>query len=271
MVQELKIFCIPFKTEYNDSPYLQILEQYGLNGCSKIITLSCIAGLEAWEDAGFQIPERESAVDYETGIIIGSGIGSADIFGERIVPLTNEKQIKKLRSTIVEHSMLSGPSANLAGILGLGNQITFNSSACSTGTEAILMSFERIRSGQAISMIAGAADTYSPYCWSGFDSMRVLTRKYNEEPEKGSRPMSESASGFVPGAGAGIIILEEYETAIKRNAKIYGEIVGGHINAGGQRSGGTMSAPNSEGVIRCIKNAMKDACIETNRLHFRSS
>lgn len=253
------------------SVYNNYIEKYGLSDASSIIIYGIIAALEAWEDAGLDIPEYDdNKVDYDTGCIIGSGIGPADIFGNKITPLTNSGNIKRLRSTIVEHSMLSGASANLAGILAIGNKVSMNSSACSTGTESVIEGYERIKEGKAKRMIVGGSEAYSTFGWAGFDSMRVLTREYNDDPEKGSRPMSKNASGFVPGAGAGILILEELDTAINRNAKIYGEIVGGHINCGGQRNNGTMSAPNSVGVKICIKEAVKDANIDSNEIDFIS-
>jgi len=250
-----------------NSIYQSYIEKYHLETASLMVQWAIIAALEAWEDAKLTIPEYNSTeTDYNTGIIIGSGIGSVDIFAEKIIPLTDQGNSKKLRSTIIEHSMLSAPGANLAGVLAVGNQVSFNSSACSTGTEAIILGSERIKYGKAKRMIVGGVDIYSPYCWSGFDAMRVLNRKGNNEPEKASRPMSASASGFVPGAGAGVLILEEMQQAVNRGAKIYGEIVGGYINCGGQRNGGTMTAPNSEGVVACIKGALADAQVEANQI-----
>jgi 3-oxoacyl-(acyl-carrier-protein) synthase len=157
--------------------------------------------------------------------------------------------------------MASGISAYLGGILGLGNQTTTNSSACTTGAEAILMGFERIQIGKSKRMLVGSCSGHSPYLWGGFDAMRVMTYKHNETPEKGSRPMSASASGFVPGSGAGALVLESLESALERGATIYAEVLGGNINAGGQRNGGTMTSPNSVAVQHCIVNAIKDAGI----------
>ena len=257
--------------DYTDSKYNFYLNRYNLTDSSNLIRLSIIAGLEAWENAGLNIPEfGESDTDFNTGIIIGSGIGSVDIFGERIIPQTNLGEIKRLRSTIVEHSMLSGPGSNLAGILACGNQVSFNSSACSTGVEAIVMGSDRIKSGKAKRMIVGGVDVYSPYAWSGFDAMRVLNRKNNDDPEKGSRPMSFSASGFVPGAGAGVLILENRELALQRNATILCEIAGEFVNCGGQRNGGTMTAPNSQGVIQCIQSALETGNIKPEQIDFIS-
>jgi 3-oxoacyl-(acyl-carrier-protein) synthase len=157
--------------------------------------------------------------------------------------------------------MASGISAYLGGILGFGNQVTTNSSACTTGTEALLLGFERIQNGKAKRMLVGSSSDSSLYTWGGFDAMRVMSYKHNEMPEKGSRPMSETASGFVPGSGAGALVLESLESALERKAPIYAEVLGGNINSGGQRNGGTLTAPNSEAVQKCITDAILDAGI----------
>jgi 3-oxoacyl-(acyl-carrier-protein) synthase len=94
----------------------------------------------------------------------------------------------------------------------------------------------------------------------------VCTFKHNDAPEQGSRPMSASASGFVPGSGAGALVLEDLETALARGARIYAEVLGGNINSGGQRGLGTMTAPNPMAVQRCIKNAIANAGIHANEI-----
>jgi 3-oxoacyl-(acyl-carrier-protein) synthase len=96
--------------------------------------------------------------------------------------------------------------------------------------------------------------------------MRVCTFKHNNTPEKGSRPMSATASGFVPGSGAGALIVEDLETALHRGAKIYAEILGGNVNSGGQRGEGTMTAPNSVAVQKCIVDAIANAGISANEI-----
>ena len=159
--------------------------------------------------------------------------------------------------------MVSGVSAYLGGILGLGNQVTTNSSACTTGTEAIMMGYDRIMTGGAQRMLVGSCSDDGAYLWGGFDALRVLTSKHNETPTKGSRPMSATASGFVPGGGAGALVLESLESALKRKATIYAELLGGHINSGGQRQGGSMTAPNDEAVKKCITRAVEQAGITT--------
>lgn len=226
------------------------------------IKFAGIAAIDAWRDAGFELPAEDSTeVDWDTGAIVGTGVGGIDTIGAKVVPLTDAGKCRRLGSTAVEQVMSSGVSAKIGGLLALGNQVSTNSSACSTGTEAIISAVSRIRSGVAVRMLAGGAEGASRYIWSGFDAMRVLNRTRNDEPEKASRPMSASAAGFVPGSGSGILLLERLDSALERGARIYAEVIGGAINCGGQRMGGSMTAPNPVGVQRCIRDALKNAGI----------
>ena len=219
-----------------------------------------LAAVEAWTDAGFELPDRDDdRVQWDAGAILGTGIGGMDVIASKVVPLTDAGKVRRLGSTVVEQVMSSGISARISGQLALGNQVTSNSSACSTGTEAVAMGLERIRRGLADRMLCGGAEAASHHIWAGFDSMRFLCRDFNDEPEKASRPMSASAGGFVPGAGAGVLLLEELDSAEARGARIYAEVLGAGVNCGGHRSGGSMTAPNPEGVRRCIRLALDDA------------
>ena len=226
-----------------------------------------LAALEAWKDAGLERPPHDSEeVDWDTGAILGTGIGGMDTIAEKVVPLTDAKKIRRMGSTCVEQVMASGISARLSGQLALGNQVTTNSSACSTGTEALAMGMERIRAGLADRMLCGGAEAASHYIWSGFDSMRVLNRGSNDEPEKASRPLSASAGGFIPGSGSGVVLLESLESALARGATIRAEVAGGGVNCGGHRMGGSMTAPNPTSVQRCIAEALADAGVDPSEV-----
>jgi 3-oxoacyl-(acyl-carrier-protein) synthase len=221
---------------------------------------SSLAAIEAWEDAGLVRPAADSdEVDWRSGAILGTGIGGMDTIAEKVVPLTNAAKVRRMGSTCVEQVMASGISARISGQLALGNQVTTNSSACSTGTEALGMGLERIRAGLADRMLCGGAEAASHYIWSGFDAMRVLNRNSNDEPEKASRPLSASAGGFIPGSGAGVVLIESLESALERGARIHAELAGAGINCGGHRMGGSMTAPNPTSVQRCIGEALADA------------
>lgn len=252
---------IPEISEEKKSQYFTDLQLRNFN--SSGILYGCMAGIDAWKDAGLSIDDEN--VDFNSGTIFGTGTSGVEKFREAIYKL-DDKKVKRLGSTVVAQTMASGVSAYLGGMLGLGNQVSTNSSACSTGTEAILMGYERIKNGNAKRMLVGSCSDHGPYLWGGFDAMRVMTYKHNESPEQGSRPMSASASGFVPGSGAGALLLESLESALERNARIYAEVLGGAINSGGQRNGGSMTAPNSVAVQKCIKDAIRDADIYANEI-----
>ncbi|MCM4158877.1 beta-ketoacyl-[acyl-carrier-protein] synthase family protein [Antarcticibacterium flavum] len=237
--------------------YFTPLQLRGLN--SSGIIYGVIAGMDAWKDAALE-PSPEGEVLYDSGIIFGTGILGVDKFREAI-HLIDAGKTRRLGSTSVIQTMASGISAYLGGILGCGNQVTTNSSACTTGTEAVLMAYERIKAGKAKRMLAGSCGDHGPYVWGGFDAMRILPGKYNLDPQIASRPMSASATGFVPGSGAGALVLEDYDLAIERGAKIYAEVLGGEMNSGGQRAGGSMTAANSEAVQRCITAALQNSGI----------
>jgi 3-oxoacyl-[acyl-carrier-protein] synthase I len=253
--------------DINRSKYDQVLSPYNVLGYSSAIDYSLLAGLEAWEDAGFLIPENyNSSTDYNTGCILGSTIGTADIWSEVIIPMVDQRKHMRMGSYAFERISSNSPPALLSGILGIGNQNTSNSSACSSGLESIIMGYDRIKSGKAIRMLVGGVEGFSLNFWATMDAMRIINTKSNENPALASRPLSASASGFVPAAGAGILHIEEYESAINRKARIYGEIIGGNTNGGGQRNGGTMTASNPEGVVFCITNTLKEANISVDKI-----
>lgn len=253
---------IPQVSEELKQQYLSPLQLKNFN--SNGILYGCMAGIDAWKDAGLSINEN-SAPDWDSGTVFGTGSSSVEKLRESFYKV-DAGNVKALGSTAVSQTMASGISAYISGILGLGNLVTTNSSACCTGTEAIIMGFERIQSGKAKRMLVGGCSDDGPYLWGGFDAMKVMTYKHNNAPEKASRPMSAAANGFVPGSGAGALLLESLSSATERGAKIYGEIAGGAMNAGGQRGTGSMTAPNNEAVQRCIKDAIKNAAINADEI-----
>lgn len=238
--------------------YFTPLERRGLNATG--IVYGVIAGMDAWTDAGLEKNGGEEP-SWDRGVLFGTGILGVDKFREAI-HLIDEGNVRRLGSTSVIQTMASGISAYLGGLLGCGNQVSTNSAACTTGTEGIIMAFDRISQGKAEIMLTGSCSDSGPYVWGGFDAMRILPRDYNDNPTKASRPMSASASGFIPGSGAGALVLESLENAQKRGAKIYAEVLGGQINSGGQLGEGSMTAPNSRAVQRCIRNAIHNAGIQ---------
>ncbi|RME97550.1 MAG: beta-ketoacyl-[acyl-carrier-protein] synthase family protein, partial [Bacteroidetes bacterium] len=149
------------------------------NFVSSGILYGCIAGIDAWEDAGLA-RERDTA-DYDSGTVFGIGNSGVDKMREAAY-LVDSGKVKRLGSTTVPQIMASGVSAYLGGMLGLGNTVTTNSSACTTGTESILMAYEHVAQGYAERMLAGSASDSGPYLWGGFDAMRVTNSRSNADP-----------------------------------------------------------------------------------------
>ena len=239
--------------------YLSEVTLHGLKGST--IGYAIKAAADAWIDAGNGLDHEE--ILWETGCVFGNSVADTNAM-KRVIALVDAKQARKLGSRMVEQLMNSGTTAYISGLLGLGNRVITNSAACATGSQAVLMGYEYIKHGIAKRMVVGSNEFIDPYIFGAFDSMHILSRKFNDVPEQASRPMSATAGGFVPGSGAGALILEDLEFALARNAVIYAEILGGQTNSGGQRAGGSMTAQNSAGVINCIQGALVNANVTGN-------
>lgn len=236
------------------------ISEVSFNGLKAIgIGYGVKAALDAWMDAGNIIDT--DLPRWETGCVFGNSVGETEVV-KTVIDRVNAKESKKLGSRVVEQIMNSGVTAYISGRLGLGARVLTNSSACATGTQAILMGYEYIKHGMAKRMLVGSTEHVDSYIFGTFDSMRILARKFNHFPEQASRPMSATACGFVPGSGAGALVLEDLDFALERNATIYAEIAGGAMNSGGQRSGGSMTAPGAIGIVKCIGEALRNANID---------
>lgn len=241
--------------------YISEVTFHGLKGTN--IGYGLAAALDAWADSGMSYETDEPR--WETGCVFGNSIADTEAM-KNVITRVDNKEAKKLGSRVVEQAMNSGVTSYISGRLGLGNKVITNSAACATGTQAILMGYEYIKHGYAKRMLVGSAEHVDTYVYGAFDSMRVLSRKFNDQPEKASRPMSVTAGGFVPGSGAGALVLEDLDFALERNAHIYAEVLGGSSNSGGQRQGGTMTAANSTGVLRCIDEAMGNSGVNAQQI-----
>lgn len=254
----------PLTDEYINS---LLPEYFSKKLSNKAIIYASLSGIEAWKDAGLQVHSDNR--DPESGIVFGAGNLGFDSLREPqeyyAYPV-DRGEPRKLGSRSISEAMNSGAAAYLNNLLGLGNRVTSNSSACTTGSESIFLGYEHIKSGKAKRMICGSTEGDGRYIWGAFDAMRVLCADSNDNPVFGSRPMSDSSSGFVPGGGSGALVLETLESAQRRNAKIYAEILGGELNSGGQRNGGSMTAPNSEAVIACIKSAVTQSKVNPEEI-----
>jgi 3-oxoacyl-(acyl-carrier-protein) synthase len=265
LYEELHMSChVAGQPEFiwdNLKDYLSEVSLHGLKGTN--IAYGITAALDAWSDAGLDRETMEPR--WETGCVFGNSAPDSEAT-KNVIAKVDAREAKKLGSRVVEQTMNSGVTSYVSGRLGLGNKVVTNSSACATGTQAILMGYEYIKYGFADRMLVGSSEYIDTYIFGTFDAMRVLSRKFNDQPERASRPMSATAGGFVPGSGAAALILEDLDVALARGARIYAEVLGGSNNSGGQRGGGTMTAPNSAGVARCIDDALKNSNVNPDQI-----
>ncbi len=265
LYEELKFSCqVAGKPDFvledlKTKNYISEVVFHGLKGTN--IGYGLMAALDAWADAGLEYDTDEPR--WETGCIFGNSVSDTEAM-KNVITRVDNKEAKKLGSRVVEQAMNSGVTSYVSGRLGLANKVITNSAACATGTQAILMGYENIKDGYAKRMLVGSSEYVDTYVFGSFDSMRVLSRKFNDQPEKASRPMSLTAGGFVPGSGSAALILEDLEFALARGARIYAEVLGGSTNSGGQRTGGSMTAANPQGVIRCIEESVANSNISPN-------
>ena len=207
-----------------------------------------IAMKEAVKDSGLK--ENEVS-DVYTGMVMGSGGPSI----ENVIlaaDKTREKTPKKMGPFVVPRTMASTASATLAvpfKIKGVNYTI---SSACATSGHCIGNAMELIQLGKQKIIFAGGSDEIHFALTAMFDAMTALSSKYNDTPEKASRPYDKTRDGFVISGGGGVLVLEEYEYAKARGAKIYAEITG----YGATSDGYDMVAPSGEGAVRCMKMAL---------------
>ncbi len=222
---------------------------------------ACLAGYEAWYNSGLPFTPKNEDPDWDSGIIFGVGALAMDAFIGNKINILHSGNPRKIGPRVVEQTMNSGAVTYLNKMIGFGNIATANSSACTTGTEAVIMGYERIKTGKAKRMLCGSTESEGIYIWSAFEALRILCSDSNENPNKASRPLSSNPAGFVPGTGSGALVLESLDSAYKRGAKIYGEIVAGDVVSGGQRNGGSITANSPVATQRVMKSAMEEAGI----------
>ena len=206
------------------------------------------AAADAVADAGY-IPQTEEEQE-RAGVLIGSGIGGLQTI-EKTAILLNEQGPRRVSPFFIPSALI-----NLISEYGFKGPNHAVVTACATGTHAIGDAARIIKNNEADVMIAGGAEAaICPLGVAGFAQARALSTGYNETPELASRPWDKGRDGFVMGEGAGIVVLEEYEHAKKRGAKIYAEIVGYAMTGDAHH----ITAPGGGGGLRAMKAALKYA------------
>jgi 3-oxoacyl-[acyl-carrier-protein] synthase II len=215
-----------------------------------------IASREAWADAG-----SPDEIDKERlGVVIASGIGGVITLLDQFVNL-NEKGARGVSPHTVPMLMPNGPAANVGLELKAKAGVHTPVSACASGAEAIGYAFEMIRNNRADIIVTGGVEAaIHQLPMAGFAAMKALSTR-NEAPQKASRPYDLDRDGFVLGEGGGVLILEEYESAKARGAKIYCEVAGQGLTSDGYHI--AAPDPDGEGVQRAIKFALTAAGLST--------
>lgn len=218
------------------------------------------ASMDAWRDSGLDI-EKEDAT--RIGVIVSSGIGGLN----RIEETQTEylaKGPRRINPYFVPASLINLISGQVSIMLGLKGPSYAVVSACTTGLHSIGDAARLIEYGDSDIMIAGGAEsTVSPLGIGGFAAMRALSTR-NDDPTTASRPWDQDRDGFVLGEGAGVLVLEEYEHAVKRGARIYGEFVGYGMSSDAHH----ITAPDRDGPRRGILNAVRNAGINVDQIQY---
>ncbi|HYO12288.1 MAG TPA: beta-ketoacyl-ACP synthase II [Thermoanaerobaculia bacterium] len=210
----------------------------------------------ALEDAGLTIDDSNGD---RVGVVIGSGIGGLPLI-ESMHRILLEKGPDRVSPFFIPGLIVNMASGQVSIHYGARGPNTAPATACTTGAHAIGDAYRFIQHGDADAMIAGGAEAViTPLAVAGFCAMRALSHSFNHEPEKASRPWDARRDGFVMGEGSGIVILEELETARRRGAPIYAEVVGYGMSADAYH----ISAPHpqGDGAVRVMRTALDDAGI----------
>ncbi|OZI23368.1 beta-ketoacyl-[acyl-carrier-protein] synthase II [Bordetella genomosp. 9] len=208
------------------------------------------AGVQAWRDSGLEVTEANAE---RIGVIIGSGIGGLPRIEETQTDLL-ARGPRRISPFFVPGALINLISGQLSIMYGFKGPSYAVVSACTTGLHSIGDSARMIEYGDADVMVAGGAEsTVSPLGIGGFAAMRALSTR-NDDPATASRPWDRDRDGFVLGEGAGVVVLEEYEHARKRGARIYGEFVGYGMSSDAHH----ITAPDKDGPRRGVLNALRN-------------
>ena len=246
---------------FNPDQWMEPKEQRKVDD---FIIFAMSAATQALNDAGWhpKTPEEQNA----TGVLIGSGIGGLDGIAETAVTL-KERGPRRVSPFFIPGRLINlagGYVSILHGLKGPNHAVV---TACSTGSHAIGDAGRLIALGDADVMVAGGTESpVNRLAVAGFAASRALSTGFNDTPEKASRPYDKDRDGFVMGEGAGVVVLEEYEHAKARGAKIYGELIG--YGMSGDAYHITAPTPDGDGAFRCMQAAVKRAGITPDEIDY---
>lgn len=241
---EVKGFDAEAYIDKKDIKKMDTFMHYAIAGCQM-----------AMEDSGLSITDENAE---RVGVMVGAGMGGLPAI-ERYHEAYLQHGPKKISPFFIPMTIINMAAGHISIIYGAKGPNSSVVTACATGTHAIGDAYKIIQRGEADAMIAGGTESViCPLAFGGFGSAKALSRR-NDEPARASRPFDAERDGFIIGEGAAVVILEEYEMARKRGAKIYGEVVG--YGMSGDAYHMTSPSPGGEGAARCMVQALKDGGI----------
>ena len=222
------------------------------------------AALQAKLDSGL---ETEMVQGDRCGCVTGSTMGSAGSINETFELMLPDRDLSLLNSTKFFQCVSHTTAMNVSQYLGIRGMVLSTAAACASGLQAIGTAADLIRFGRQDVVFCGGAEELHPTVTGSFDILYATSTQYNDTPELTPRPFDKNRDGLVCGEGAGVLVLEEYERAKARGAKIYGEISGYYTCA----SGTHISQSDSESMIRCMSVALKEAAMNPDEIDYISA
>jgi 3-oxoacyl-[acyl-carrier-protein] synthase II len=210
------------------------------------------AAEQALADSGLSLSELPPS---KVGCVIGSTMGSAKSINDTFEMMLPNLDISQLNSSMFFQCMSHTAAANVAQYLELSGFIMATSAACASSLQAIGTGYDLIRLGRQDAMLCGGAEELHPTVTGSFDVLYATSAKYNQTPHETPRPFDRDRDGLVCGEGSGVLMLEEYERAVGRNAKIYAEIIGYSTSGNGAH----VSQSNRDSMVCCMREALQDA------------
>lgn len=261
-VFDVSDFSVRFGGSIKNFDITTIIPRKDAKKMDTFIHYGLAAGKEAIEDSGIEVTDDNAE---RIGVAIGAGIGGLPGI-ETGYNAYLKGGPRKISPFFVPSNIINMVAGNLSIMFGLKGPNIAIATACSSGTHNISSAARMIQYGDADVMVAGGAEmSTSKTGLGGFAAARALSTR-NDDPESASRPWDKDRDGFVLGDGAGIIVLEEYEHAVKRGAKIYAELAGSGMSSDAYHM--TSPSVGGEGAARCMRNAMADAELSAEQVDY---